>query len=236
MRARSILPAALAAAFFLSSTAAAQDAGDERPGVGVFPFIDGGSFGPDREDYAALAVGLQQLLLVELSQSSGLRIVERSLLREIMDEMELARDGWVDPRTASEIGRLVGARYLIIGSFMDIGGEFRMTARIVDGETSEIFPRAVQVGGARDEIYRMLGQLADEVIERADLPPLPPEVIEQRRQSEEIPAEAVILFSRAQTYEDFGDRDRAVEVYQRIVSEFPQMTEARQALEQISGS
>jgi TolB-like protein len=227
----------LAASLLLLGPAslAAQDAEpDTRPGVAVLPFENGGSFGPDREDFEALQVGLQQMLLTELAQNSSLRVVERALLRALLEEQELALANRVQAGTAAEIGRLIGARYVITGAFMDVWGDFRMDARVIDVETGEIL-RTEQVRNRRERIYDMLVDLAGKVTEGADLPPLPIEA-RRERESREIPAEAVILFSRAQTYEDFGDRDRAIEAYQRIVSEFPEMTEARQALEQISGT
>ena len=109
-----------------------------------------------------------------------------------------------------------------------------MDARVVDVETSEII-YSDQVRNDRERLYDMLVELAGKVTAGADLPPLDREIRESR-ESREIPSEAILLFSRAQTYEDFGDRDRAVEAYQRIVDEFPQMTEAQEALQQIRGN
>jgi TolB-like protein len=212
-----------------------QDVPDDgRPGVAVLQFDNGGSFGPEQEDFEALEVGLQHMLLTELGQNSSLRVVERAMLNALLDEQDLGASGRVEPGTAAEIGRLVGARYVITGSFMDVWGDFRMDARVVDVETSEII-YTDQVRNERERIYDMLVELAGKVTGGVDLPPLSREVREER-EAREIPAEAVILFSRAQTYEDFGDRDRAVEAYQRIVSEFPQMTEAQEALEQLATS
>lgn len=226
---------AVAAQFGFPATAVGQDApADDRPGVAVLQFDNGGSFGPEQEDFEALQVGLQHMLLTELGQNSSLRVVERAMLNQLLDEQDLGASGRVEPGTAAEIGRLVGARYVITGSFMDVWGDFRMDARVVDVETSEII-YTDQVRDEREKLYDMLVDLAGKVTGGVDLPPLSREVREER-EAREIPAEAVILFSRAQTYEDFGDRDRAVEAYQRIVSEFPQMTEAQEALEQLSTS
>lgn len=215
------------------ATAQQDPAADDRPGVAVFEFANGGSYGPDRQDFADLGVGLQQMLLTELSQSSDLRIVERSTLRELLAEQDLAVEGRVDPRTAAEVGRLVGARYTITGVFADVWGDFRMDARIIDGETGEVM-RSERVRGEREELYSLLVELASQVMEGVDLPPLPaPE--RDARQSREIPAEAITLYSRAQVLEDLGETQGARELYQRIVSDFPDMVEAEQALEQLSG-
>jgi tetratricopeptide (TPR) repeat protein len=66
-----------------------------------------------------------------------------------------------------------------------------------------------------------------------DLPPLPAEVREER-DAREIPAEAMTLYARALLYEDQGETAQAVETYERITRDFPQYTEAREALDQLS--
>ncbi|MEX2530020.1 MAG: CsgG/HfaB family protein [Gemmatimonadota bacterium] len=204
---------------------------DDRPGLAVFEFANGGSYGPDREDFEALGVGLQQMLLTELMQNSELRIVERSVLREILAEQDLAEAGRIDPATAAEIGRLVGARYSITGVFADLWGSFRIDARIIDGETGEIL-RAERVRGDREDIYGLLVELSGLMTAAADLPPLPA-VEREAREAREIPAQAITLYSRAQVLEDLGETDGARELYQRIVSDFPQMVEAEAALRQL---
>jgi TolB-like protein len=227
---------ALAVALAIPAQAFAQDAPAEedlRPGVAVLPLENGGSYGPDREDLEAMQVGLQQILLSELDVNTELRIVERSRIRDILAEQDLATEGRVDARTAAEVGRLVGARYVITGSFMDLWGDFRLDTRIWDQETSEIL-RTESVRGSREDLYSLLVEMASKIMVGVDLPALPAEQREAR-EAREIPSQAITLYSRAQALEDFGQTSQARELYQRIVSEFPQMTEAGEALEQLQG-
>lgn len=211
---------------------AAQEV-DTRPGVAVFPFTNGGSFGPDREDLAPLEIGIQQMVLTELAQNSGLRVVERSQLRAILDEQGLVRTGQVDPSTAARVGRLVGARYAVTGVFMDLYGTFRLDGRIIDVETGEVM-QPVELRDSKENLYEMLVDFASEITEGIDLPPLEVAVVQQRK-SREIPPEAVTLFSRAQVFEDGGRRDQAIELYRQIAERFPEMIEAREALRQLTG-
>ena len=78
------------------------------------------------------------MLLTELAQNEALRIVDRSILNRILEEQNLSRQDLVDPNTAANVGKLVGARYFILGSFIDFYGDFRIDARVVSVETSEI--------------------------------------------------------------------------------------------------
>lgn len=222
--------------FFLcaATLAAAPLAGqtpDTRPGVAVLPFTNGGSYGANAEDLAALQVGVQELLLTELNENTNLRIVERSLLRGILEEQGLVEAGRVDAATAARVGRIVGARYVVTGVFVDLNGDFRLDGRIIDVETSEIL-RTERVRNQRDNLYDMLVELATKITEGVNLPPLPGEVREARM-NRAIPPEAITMFSRAQVYQDGGHRDRAIELYERITQRFPEMTQAQQALKQL---
>ena len=211
---------------------AQQGRPDTRPGIAVLPFTNGGSFGPDRDDLAPLEVGIQQMLLTEFAQNQGMRIVERSRLREILDEQGLVTSGQVDPGTAARIGRLVGARYVITGAFMDLYGTFRLDGRIVDVETSEVIATQ-EVRDEKRNLYRLMVDLADRITARVSLPPLPAAVAQERR-GRQIPPEAIALYSRAQVYQDTGRSEQAIQLYQQIAREFPAMTEAREALRQLT--
>ncbi len=221
---------------------AAQDARDEpgdqeqqvddRPGVGVWPFSNGGSFGPDPWDYEAFGIGLQQMLITELALNSGLRLVERSRLREIIDELELGQSGFVDSNTSARVGSLVQARYMIVGGFVDANGTMRLDARIDDVETGEILVEtASRVQGDREDILDMVIQLAMELTEAADLPSLPDQVVDERK-ALDYPSEAIRLYSRALRREERGDLDGMVELLRQLTTDFPQHIEGRQMLEQ----
>jgi TolB-like protein len=204
----------------------------DRPGVAVFPFTNGGSFGRGREDLAALEVGIQQMLLTELHQNTGLRIVERSALRDMLGEQDLGTAGRVDAATAARVGRLVGARYAITGTFMDLNGNFRLDGRIVDVETGEIL-RAVRIENQRrDHLYRLLVDLAQQITAGVNLPPLA-RAAQQERRARNVPDEATTMYSRALIYAENGDTEQAIELYRQIVRRFPDYTEAREELRQM---
>jgi TolB-like protein len=206
---------------------------DTRPGLAVLPFTNGGSYGLAKEDLDALQVGVQELLLTELGLNGNLRIVERSRIRAILEEQGLVEAGRVDAATAASVGRIVGARYVITGVFIDLNGDFRMDGRIIDVETSEIV-KTERVRDRRDNLFEMLVDLATRITQGVDLPALSSEVREERRQMD-VPPEAITLFSRAEVLSDGGHTDRAIELYERITQRFPDMVQAKQALVRLRG-
>jgi TolB-like protein len=208
---------------------------DTRPGIAVFPFVDGGSFGPDKEDFAALSVGLQQMLTTELAQNPALRVVERAALKQLMDEQTLGASGRVDPQTAARLGKMVGAKYVVLGGFTDAFGTMRLDGRIVVVETTEVL-RAEEVRDKREQIFDMVVRLSDQVTKGVKLAPLSAQARQVRNgRAKKLPAAAAALYSRALVLQDHGRKDKAVELYREIVQRFPEMNEAREALRQLTG-
>ncbi len=212
--------------------AAGGQEGQDRPGIAVWPFFNGGSFGSDPWDYEALGIGLQQMLITELALNSGLRLVERSRIREIIDELDLGQSGRVDPETTANVGKLIQARYMIVGSFVDANGTMRLDARIDNVETGEILVEtAAKIEDDREKLLDMVVELGVKIVDSADLPPLPRAVVEER-EALDYPAEAIQLYSRALRREERGDKEGMVELLRQLASDFPQHIEGRQMLEQ----
>ena len=70
MRSRSLFALLMVA---MAVPALAQRAGDTRPGIAVFPFTNGGSYGQDKENFDALEVGIAGMLISELSANPAAR-------------------------------------------------------------------------------------------------------------------------------------------------------------------
>ena len=204
---------------------------DTRPGIAVLPFDNGGSYGRDKEDFEALQQGLPAMLISELSKNPGARVVDRSTINRILDEQNLARDGRVDATTAARLGKLVGARYMIAGGFTDYYGKMRLDVRIIDVETSEII-KAVSANRDREDLFRMVEEIATRIMTETKLPPLEAAAAEPRR----IPTDALTFYSRALLYQDRGDKPKAIEYYNRALIAFPNYTEAQEGLTRIQSS
>ena len=160
-----------------------------------------------------------------------MRVVERSRLNELIQEQDLGASGRVDPNTAAQVGKLVGAKFIVLGGFVDFFGDFRIDARIVDVETGELV-KTDRVTDKREELYRLIVDLSASLTENVNLPPLSNDG-ELQEQAREIPIEAVTLYSRAIFFEDRGDTERAIDLYSRALDTFPEYTEAEEALQQL---
>jgi TolB-like protein len=207
---------------------------DTRPGIAVMPFDNSGSYGQDKENFDALQKGIAGMLISELAANPAARVVERAEIQKLLDEQNLGATGRVDPQTAAKVGKLVGARYVITGTFIDFYGDFRLDARIVNVETSEIV-KVESDRMQRDHLFDIIRNVAARLMKDTNLPPLPKQASDQRM-SRQIPTEALTFYSKALLYQDRGQKDKAVEMYQRALTVFPEYAEAQQGLQRVKNS
>jgi TolB-like protein len=232
MRRRLLFVTLTLAALALPAGLGAQDT---RPGIAVMPFTNGGSYGQDKQNFEALEKGLAGMLISELAQNPNARLVDRENVQKLVDEQNLGKDGRLDAATAAKIGKIVGARYMVMGSFIDLYGKFRVDARLVDVETSEIMKvvRSDPKLEKREEMFRLLQSLAERLMAETKLPPLSAEQAKAVK-ARNVPTEALTYYSRALLYQDQGDRLKAAEFFKKAIEAFPDYAEAREGLRKIN--
>jgi TolB-like protein len=99
---------------------------------------------------------ITQTFTVDLIKGKRLQVVERERLVKVMAEQNLDNSGLVDPERAAAIGKLVGARKMIVAGFNRVGSAVSLDARLVDVETGK-----VEEGGAEQVIGRIQGEGED---------------------------------------------------------------------------
>jgi TolB-like protein len=202
---------------------------DARPTIAVLDFSIGATIGQDPDDYQALRRGLAGMTISELAANPAVRVVEREQLQAILQEQHMAKDSVVDVATAVRLCRLLNAHYMVTGVLFDVRGDFRIDARLINVETSEVI-KTQRVRGRLDNVFDLVTQLSTQLMRDANLPPLerradaPP----PPRPATGAPTQAAVMaYSRAVLYADRGDTQRAIEQYRRALTAFPQYTQAR---------
>ena len=207
---------------------------DTRPGIAVLPFSNGGSYGQGKEDFEALERGIAGMMISELSQNPAARVVERQEIQRLLDEQNLGAQGRVDPQTAAKVVKLVGARYVVMGTFVDFYGDFRVDVRLVNTETSEIV-KTESERMQRDHMFDIIRNIAARLMKDANLPALQRQASDQRM-GRQVPTEALTYYSRALLYSDHGQKDKAVEMFNRAIAIFPDYAEAKDGLQRVQRS
>jgi len=231
MRARSVL---MVLSLVPALLVAQQRGQDTRPGIAVLPFNNGGSYGQQKEDFDALERGIAGMMISELTQNPAARVVERQEIQRLVDEQNLGAQGRVEASTAAKIGKLVGARYMVMGTFIDFYGDFRVDVRLINAETGEVV-KTESERMQRDHLYDIIRNVAGRLMKDANLPALTRQASDQRM-SRQVPTEALTYYSRALLYQDRGQNDKAVEMFNKALVIFPEYAEAQDGLKRVQRS
>lgn len=212
---------------------------DNRPTVAVLPFANS-AIGAAQGDLAPLSKGIADLMIIELAQNTNIRLVERENINQILAEQNLARDGRVDDATAARVGRLLGARHIVTGSFVtDRSGTMVITVKSVNVETGRI-EYADMDRGNTDDFLSLVSRVGRKTNAGLKLPVLTPQArqtSEARTQAQaRVPFRAVMMYSRAISAQDAGNRQEALTLFNQVATEFPEFEDAKKARDRLQGS
>jgi TolB-like protein len=180
---------------------------------------------------APLGYGLADLLMTDLAFSAQLVVVDRSRVDAMLRELRLAQAGRVDSAQAPRVGRLLGARHLIVGSLSDRGGmelgiDTRL-ANVVDGSLTGALSARASLAAILDAekalAYRVFAELG------VTLTPQERANIDQRPTAN---VTALLAYSRGVRDEAFGQYEAAAANYRAALSADPGFRAARGRLEQ----
>lgn len=177
-----------------------------------------------------LGKAITAMLVTEFSNREGIQVIERAQLNDMLREQDLVLSGRVDESSAIEIGKMLGAQYVLLGQASSIVDNLRMDIRAVDVETSEIVA-VLKKSDRTSELLSVVVALADEFGQQLNL--VPPS---DRPAMESIPVPATIAFSRAVDFEDRGELDRAIQEYERTLELHPSHRDAQLALQRLRGA
>ncbi len=82
--------------------------------IAVLPFEDGSIKRTWGEEFS-LGKGVADELVTALLETNRFRLIEREKVAQVLEEQNLGKDGVLDPKTAAEIGKILGVEYLVIG-------------------------------------------------------------------------------------------------------------------------
>lgn len=142
-----------------------------KPVIAVM-YFDNNSIGKDRADFDGIGKGLADMLITDMASNPSVRVVERERIQSLMVEQNLVKSGAIDPQTAIRLGKIVGAQYMITGSFLSNGqGRYILTARAINVETGAILS-PTRIDSRGDDVLALMSQLSTKLNTEMKLPAL----------------------------------------------------------------
>jgi TolB-like protein len=209
-------------------------------------------------ELAPLSKGLAQMLISDLAAVDTVLVVERERLQAVLDEQKLGeswkKSGKLDSRTAARIGKLLGARYLVLGTYFDAVGAFRADARLVDVETGQIV-KSIGANGKAEDFISLEQILADGLCKAVAQLPSPPGSDHAEHKDAEhgggehgvarppvrripkpprgLKASTAVTYGKALAAADVGDRRQAQTLFKSVLAEQPDFELAQRDLDKL---
>ena len=102
----------------------------EKQTVAILDFESIGS-----EEFLGKAVA--EIIRTELVGTKKFRVVERAQIKKALSEQKLQMTGAINDESAVQIGKLLGADLIIVGSVVKIGTSYTINSRLIDVQTGE---------------------------------------------------------------------------------------------------
>ena len=97
------------------------------------------AFGYTNEKASEGPVVVQERLTTLLAQNKKITLIERGLMKKVMEELNLQASGAMDEETVKKLGKILGADAVVTGTLNDLKDErTEVNARIVETETGKI--------------------------------------------------------------------------------------------------
>ncbi len=103
-------------------------------------------------------------LITALVQAGRFDVVERRLLKKILDEQKLIMTGVVDENSATQLGKLLGVKVVISGSVIKLQNIMEVNARIIDVESASIIAAESVKSSTALRLEDLVVQMAEKII------------------------------------------------------------------------
>jgi TolB-like protein/Tfp pilus assembly protein PilF len=171
--------------------------------------------------------GIAETVTADLKNVPGLAVIGRDRIFDALRNLGSAEAAKIDDRFAIEIGRGLGARWIVAGGYQRAGEQLRVTARFVE-VASGVVRRNVKIDGPLSDIFALQDRIVFELTQGLQLELEDPAIAEIRK-PETRSLEAYELFSRGTMTLRLASRDapdRAISLFEKALALDPEYAEA----------
>jgi TolB-like protein len=118
-----------------------------------------------------LGDGIAETVAADLAASPGVAVVGRDRLDEGLVEGGVSTN---DAMAATELGRRVGAQWVVTGGYQRVGDRLRITARLVDAGAG-VVADSVTADGTIDQVFELQDRIAESLLGGVTSGPAPTE-------------------------------------------------------------
>jgi TolB-like protein/tetratricopeptide (TPR) repeat protein len=211
----------IAALFSVSSLAA------KNMTILVYPFKNTGD-----KTFSWVSAGMTDTVISDLGKIENINVLTEEDRKKAVKEMELAQSGILDEKTTVKVGQMLGANVIFTGSYLVMGNQIRVNARLLDVEKGKV-EKSLKIDGTMDKIFEFQDQIVmnlmaeTQKIKIAEITPAKFTEADKKRISDTArpDAEAFKLYSKGLELKDTNPKE-ALEYFKNAINIQADYTEA----------
>ncbi len=134
--------------------------------VAVSDFAVLSGSGPQAKEMGAIVA---EWFTTALVKTGRFDVIERTLLKKILQEQKLEMTGLLDESTASKVGKLLGVKSIISGSVVMLPHTTEINARIIDVQTACIKDAESVSSASTSQLQDLVAEMAQRIIKKFPL-------------------------------------------------------------------
>lgn len=192
------------------------------PGMKTMAIIDFKNRSVDHKaQYDPMEQGFADLMINRLNNSTNLKVIERERIQWILSEIKL-QDQY-NMEGAVRLGKQLGVQTVLLGSFIILGDQIWLGARLVKVETSEIL-LTDEVKGDLDEFFELVDKLGKKIADNINVT-LKEETPQDVSQAPSL--DAIMAYSVGLSYLEKEDYKNAYEKFEEALKIDPNYEKAK---------
>ncbi len=175
--------------------------------------------------------GIAETVTSDLKNVHGVSVISRARLYDAIKHLSGAENGRIDDHVAVDVGRRLGATWIITGGYQRFGPALRITAQFIDARTGSL-EKTVKLDGKVEDIFALQDRIVFELLQGINLQ-LGSGEIEDIEETETRSFAAYEAYSRGLMNLRLASResmDRAITLFERATTLDPGYAEAWAAL------
>lgn len=203
---------------------AARAGAAERPVVAVLYFDNN----TGRQELDVLQKGLADMMLTDLSSVESITVVEREKLEALLAELKLQRTKYFDKKSAAKIGRGLGAKYAVTGTYAAVDPQIRIDVRLIEIETGKILV-AEKISGEARKLFELQQVLVGKFVGALNVK------LRRRPGARGVAPDldGLLQYSKSVDLADRGELDQARAALQEVIKRAPAFALARAKQEEL---
>ena len=194
--------------------------------VAVFPFTYQG----ENKTFAELGIGIGEMMITDLSQVNGLKVIERIRLQAMFNEISMGQSGMVEEGTAPRFGKLLGAAKIVHGNY-DVSDKNNVELNVGFWDVKDnYFPGLSNQKDGLRNLFKMEKDLVFSLLDEMNVAL----TMQERMKIQEIPTknlQAFLNYCKGLQMENRGDFGQAAKFFEQAKKIDPDFKKAEQKVE-----